>query len=1143
MKFTNVLKKIGMTCIHTIVLFSFFSLSYAYVSAVEEIAQLDKKLTTKDYDRTTGTFYGGTEAAGVGGLLSVFQISRGATELQSLSNNMNTLATREIGDIAVVGDFCKKAHCLAILPEDIPENRNLRILNLADLNQDISIPLVGPGGNPALGEIVVASNTHAFVRTVPEEDGDEGIALIRIDDECQPTFINNVRLDEMVAAVQKGAGASIESLTVNDMWWDDELERLYIALTIEVAETEVDDANNGNFNVGYAVVKGHINDEGELELSRITEAEPFANGVGSIFAFKSGFGPTVAFNKTLTNSPAGELGEVKGQYVAGVMENLTTTTAEIAITKVRTMKTSTGLHYLILNGGVISRTMKVPVRGAGMTALEEVAIEPHYQNRIWAFPLAGKGTNELQGCILKNQITKCFNECGTCKKDCDDCCKCQGDCAACCLYATPLPNDFTYSFMDQHIWKTFVVGCGNQFGLIPEEAFAADSGVPSHLPVTAIESGFIGAPSDMSEWCMVQVGHAMAPWPSDAGANDIVVLGDTVYAAFGEDADLNVEGQGKSDVHVAGIWVSQPAFNDCCKVKKWNQYERVFTSKANANLDKVGFFEVDGQTGKIIAVKVADANNPIIERTTWKQVGEHANGSLPDIVSKSLSDGVCSVLDLPSRTENILTSTFACPDDDPGPFQEVGLEGHPALCSPHSYALFGGIEKVLFTHTVGDCVKVTAPTDYANPKNSKLTTAGLEGAGAVLSLEAPTYVVGHKYFFAGTQNGLFAYAKADGSPFGAFDGCVFKALDEAPFAADDRWHRINNITGPITRIIEASNDSQKGLDLLYFVELDTQTQNGIVDKLYKVLISTNEDQSIGDNVNELTPIVIAQSGRGGLPLNACITGFEILTNQIDEGTCPASAYYGVLSTNEGIFTTTCDVCFLTQHDAHETNNEWVSVECSNDIAFNSITNPIKNNHITAKVFGTLFTNDGFNCPGIFQHSRFIQIGNDSSGLGRDAIFKQGAITPPIGPFSNRLDLIKKDNSLTREEPPAPPQNAEIVPSGLNIGPGGVKALPVCPNVCSDSRRFFTNRSAGISYVDFATRFWSDGGRRMFVRFNPDEDALSSIQSLPYDGKEWAMIGAFSDPDLADVTRVFWIESISGTGQILAGTDNGVLSLE
>ncbi|MFC1894858.1 hypothetical protein ACFLYH_02820 [Candidatus Dependentiae bacterium] len=91
---------------------------------------------------------------------------------------------------------------------------------------------------------------------------------------------------------------------------------------------------------------------------------------------------------------------------------------------------------------------------------------------------------------------------------------------------------------------------------------------------------------------------------------------------------------------------------------------------------------------------------------------------------------------------------------------------------------------------------------------------------------------------------------------------------------------------------------------------------------------------------------------------------------------------------------------------------------------------------------------------------------------------------------------------------------------------------------------YTDGSAAnpLTYLDRTTSFWSDGARRLYTRFNANEIAYSTLRSFPYYPEEWNMTEPYSFSELSDIPRIYWVESISALGIVLAGTDTGVISL-
>ena len=124
-------------------------------------------------------------------------------------------------------------------------------------------------------------------------------------------------------------------------------------------------------------------------------------------------------------------------------------------------------------------------------------------------------------------------------------------------------------------------------------------------------------------------------------------------------------------------------------------------------------------------------------------------------------------------------------------------------------------------------------------------------------------------------------------------------------------------------------------------------------------------------------------------------------------------------------------------------------------------------------------------------------------------------------------------------------NAKVGVSGTGSDVGAVRTNPVNVSEAVTARRFMLNENSTVfKNAEFTTYFFSDGARRFFVRFDPSDSSIfSSLKQLPFDADEWGATSANADSDLSTITRIHWIENISGSGQLMAGIDTGVIVLE
>ena len=94
---------------------------------------------------------------------------------------------------------------------------------------------------------------------------------------------------------------------------------------------------------------------------------------------------------------------------------------------------------------------------------------------------------------------------------------------------------------------------------------------------------------------------------------------------------------------------------------------------------------------------------------------------------------------------------------------------------------------------------------------------------------------------------------------------------------------------------------------------------------------------------------------------------------------------------------------------------------------------------------------------------------------------------------------------------------------------------------SDSATLFTRLSP-------IRKFWSDGARRMYIGIPANSDGQhNKLYTLPFNVgvAGWNVTGELqlTDSELANHERLYWVQQIGATGNIMAGTNKGVISLE
>ena len=409
-----------------------------------------------------------------------------------------------------------------------------------------------------------------------------------------------------------------------------------------------------------------------------------------------------------------------------------------------------------------------------------------------------------------------------------------------------------------------------------------------------------------------------------------------------------------------------------------------------------------------------------------------------------------------------------------------------------SLVMFGGYEKVDFAKTsksFGLGVGQVPTLDFSvgvNPNHYVETT--LTGAGTVRCLGVSRSTIQSEgYFLAGTDTGLWIWALDAGNHAGYDANAVVNATLAAPLdTALASWHKfdVTQISGPVIAI-----DSD-GV-YIYLIEQDITSDAGIIiSKLWRI--------AIGDDIPTMEvagqAVIIAQSGKDEIPANAIFTDFKFIT----DGTAlrATHATQCILSTNIGAFYPTQALSsFANVAVAGATPNApqgWESKEADKFIG--KLFAP-KRVPATAQLAGT---NDGINHRVVAN-----TLVDDSRGFG---YFQNTA-----------LSSLNASSDLT------------------NIGSARYTNLSMAAGTATLT--YLNNR---------ALAFWSDGGRRFYTRRNVSESwgnaDFNMLNSLPYNATEWNMSEPFGD-DATNGQTIYWVESISGLGIILAGTTNGVIALQ
>ncbi|HBS47779.1 TPA: hypothetical protein DEO28_01895 [Candidatus Dependentiae bacterium] len=925
MKQLKILTLLGAACLFTSLA------AVVQVSQSSSVTNFAQNISAKAYDRYTGTFYLGTQQPNFN--YSLAMAGRDATVFTPLATAAYdafnyAITTTSLGLINNGGGAA--THLVFTTT-----NPFLNAVVLTDANYvttGLAVRLTGTDSNASSFDTVVGSTEFAFLRVhgFPGTDSlGSGITAVWFSGTSAPHLMGNAVKWNSAKGTYYGDGspmriASADSVMtlsphVNDLYWNPTFATLFITGTVNARN--VGAATTDYYSaISTATIAG-----GTLVLRDILPygVNPAASNLKTIFAY------TNASNASI---------------------------ASININKIRTMTTSTGNNYLIVNGGI-----------------EQYGATTSVGNNIYCLRYS---TTEYQ--VIQNKS-----------------------------YYVNLPNNF------------------NEVTLAGDSAYS------------------------------LTVGGGTAPWASTSYASDMEVVGDTVYVSFHSSLAAR---DANNDF---GVWSSQALFDNNGTIIGWTKWERVMTSfggfdTPNIYQDKARFFSVDAKTGKVWEVvnESTDTNPRIVYRTSWITSSFTAD-SLPYKLNQDsfFNDyGISCCLDLVAGTTSLYNPS--------NPY--------------NSMALFGGYQQVAMALTSFGNQRETNYEDYnfGTPlQYYSKTTLPNSAMVRCLQFSRPMMEAAATkgYFFAGTDNGLYVYAKT-ASPYAGFDtsrgsGGISDNLGTF-FSTPDTyaWRKMSSssIEGTVSQI------ESDGV-YIYVVEQDITSIGSLKSRLWRI--------TLANDVTAMTTVTkIAESGATrSIPTNAVISGFKIVTNATGQ------LVYGVLSTNAGVFDSNVS---LTGFDMGVLAHSWTTIDSTR--CYHSLYAPKHTptssipdyNGQSTKLFGISFSDPGL--QNYYQNSQFNIINS---------------------PFA---------------------------------------ASPV---VRSD----YTNSSSSITYLDRSLSFYTDGGRRLFTRFDPTETlTYSSLDSLPYNSAEWNMSAPFAPSEIgvnADISRIHWIENISGIGTILAGTDNGVISLE
>ena len=563
------------------------------------------------------------------------------------------------------------------------------------------------------------------------------------------------------------------------------------------------------------------------------------------------------------------------------------------------------------------------------------------------------------------------------------------------------------------------------------------------------------------------VGAGNLPITATDVLSDIVVFGDGVYVSINKAPDNDND---------TGIWNSQAQFDDTGKILRWtpwtkrttplNSFPGVALTGGSTHNGAVKFFEIDGVTGNVWIVE--GTTDQTVGVTTWS-----TGTTSTDLISKltaSLSSGSYSSLDLDQATRGFLSTTA------------------------HRYALFGGVNRVLFTRIseATDITSLSSPqtviTDFSSDQNFLLTSLP-DGAGCCTVLEySRTSTTADNdvsrtdlgYFFAGTDNGLYVFA--DSTTSAGFNANDMSTLNLAPFDSGS-WHKVTTLSGPI---VDIKTSGAGGT--LYVIMSDSTTTAPLQSTLYSVPFAGTVDAMFA-TTNLRT---LAQTQVGAFNKVVQFYGVQIVATDDPRAANPENKEQLVLATNQGLF----------RSQASQAGAASVATVTTQAAAsWQLVQQDTSKTTATTAFFGIA----GANTP--IRHTTWPISIKDESGF---KTFDRGSINQFSG-NGNTSGAASEFNTF-------------FIPELFNANSSSTQFATLFPII----------------------NFFSDGGRRFFV-YNRITDPPDQVKlgTLPFEVSNWNIVqpDIINHPTLNAIDRIFWIQQIGASGFLMVGTEKGVLGLE
>jgi hypothetical protein len=358
------------------------------------------------------------------------------------------------------------------------------------------------------------------------------------------------------------------------------------------------------------------------------------------------------------------------------------------------------------------------------------------------------------------------------------------------------------------------------------------------------------------------VGAGALPTAATNKPFEIQVYGDTVYVS------LDTLPASTTDT---GLYSSQAMFDNTGKIVRWtpwrfhlvpvNAFPGVLLPGGETHDGRITFFGIDEQAGLIWFVE--GTTGRVVGISTWNK------GSLPNdmlnTLNQALATGSYAALDLDSHTNGFAGETN------------------------YRYALFGGNDTVVFMTT--SMLNTTQEIPYTTFSTGAGTVFATSIPGTARTLEYSRQVTGNgaiNYFFAGTEQGFFAFAPANGD---GFNVNTLGLLNAAPFATSS-WQQIATLPGEPIAI------KTSGFGNLYVLmrQLSTNPNVPFITTLYSIPFQTTlAAMFAAGNIR-----TIAQAGIASFANVSYLSDIAVIATGATL-TSAATKEQLVVSTNNGLF--------------------------------------------------------------------------------------------------------------------------------------------------------------------------------------------------------------------------------------------------